>query len=906
MIYNLKTIVTIIIVFILFFQKGYAQLEDETLPKTIIFRVKEEYRNNCSETKISIPEFNKMLSSIGVEKLKKIFPNKLKEEKKENIDLSLIYELSYINDLSINEVIRKLKKLKISEYVEPYYIPQLAYTPNDTLFPSQYYISLIEANNAWDVNDGDTNIVVGITDTGWEPTHPDLLPNVKINYNDPINGVDDDGDGFIDNHMGWDLGSDDNDATFESAFHGVSVTGLAAATPDNTAGIAGVGFNTRFLPVKISNNVGVLTQAYQGIVYAADHGCFIINCSWGSFSYSQFGQDIVDYATINKGSLVVGAVGNDNLETNFYPAAYKGVLSVANSNENDLKSASSNYGYYVDVSAPGENLWTTYPNGSFGQNGGTSMAAPIVSGSAALLKAQFPAYNNYQIAALLQTTADDLNPINPTYFDKIGSGRVNLFTGVSSVNPQFVALINHSIIDNNDNNFLEGDTLLIETFFENYLEPIGATTITLSSTSSFVNVVDGSATLSAMGTMATTSNNTDKFKVEVLSGGSVNEVVIFKVAITDGAYTNNEYFTVTLNPDYINLAENLVATTITSNGRIGFTDANNTFGLGFEYDGNQLLYEAGLMVGYGPDRVEDAVRGDVGQDQDFGSQLNVEFNPPYRSSLDLYGVLYDHPSTVTNSNVWIEQFSYTYAPSDKYVIVVYDIDNISTFPISNLYAGIFADWDIDVAASNKAGYDAVRKMGYVHSLDADTLYAGIKLLSSNTAINYSLDMSGSGGINVNGGGFSTAEKYTALSTSRNSAGGGATGGDVGHVVSSGSFSLNGGEHAIIAFAILAGDSLLDLQNSADAAQIRYDNDALTIEEVEPVNSINIYPNPSTGMLSIKSKEVIEKIVITNVVGEVVLTTNLKQLDITSQPNGIYFVEVFTSKQRFSEKVVLLK
>jgi len=883
---------------------GFSQQLDEKLAQTVIFKIKQEYRVNCSATQIAIPQFNALLSSIGVAKLEKIFPQKSKENKAKNVDLSLLFELRYTQNLSVDVVINKIRKLKITEYVEPYYIPKLTYTPNDTIFPSQYYINLIRANDAWNVTKGDTNIVVGITDTGWEPTHPDLLPNVKINYNDPVNGVDDDGDGYVDNNMGWDLGSNDNDATFESNFHGVSVTGLAAATPDNITGIAGVGFTTRFLPVKISNNVGSLTHAYQGIVYAADHDCFIINCSWGSFSYSQFSQDVIDYATINKGCLVVGAVGNNDLETVFYPAAYKGVLSVANSNENDLKSTSSNYGYYVDVSAPGESLWTTFPNGSFGKNGGTSMSAPIVSGGAALLKVQFPTYNNYQISALIQATADDLNPNNPVYIDKLGSGRINLFNGVSVVNAQFMEIVNHNVTDNNNNNYLIGDTLFVEAFFENYLDPIAASTVTLTSSSPFVNIIDGTTSLSAMGTMTSASNNTDKFKVQVLDGAGINQEVIFKAVITNGSYTNNEYFTIILNPDYINLSENLVSTSITSNGRIGYTDNTNTLGLGFEYAGHQLLYEAGFMMGYSSDRVEDAVRGDSGQDQDFGSQQNVGFNPPYISSVDLYNVLYDLPSIISSPNVWVEQFSYAYAPNDKYVIVVYKIGNISTYAISNLSAGIFADWDIDIANSNKSGYDAVRKMGYVQSLGNDTLYAGIKLLSAGDAKNYSLDLDGSESIDPNSG-FSTEDKFTTLTTSRNAAGGNA-GADVAHVVSSGNFSINAGDYVVVAFALLAGDSLLDIQSSADAAQIRYDNDALFVEERINVRSICIYPNPSKGLFNINSDEDIVKISVTNIVGKIVLSTASKQINISNQPNGLYFVTVFTESQRFSKKVVLLK
>ena len=239
-----------LIITILLVQLGFSQKLDETLPQTVIFKVKEQYRSKCTTDKIDIPLFNEVLAEVSVTSFKKMFPNKIKEDKVGNVDISLIYELSYANSFDVNDVIRKFRKLKIAEYVEPYYLPQLTYTPNDTSLPNQYYIGLIQAENAWNITQGDTNVVIGITDTGWDPTHPDLLGNVKINYADPINGSDDDGDGYIDNYMGWDLGMDDNNALWESTSHGVNVTGLADAVTDNTTGIASAGFNCKFLPIK--------------------------------------------------------------------------------------------------------------------------------------------------------------------------------------------------------------------------------------------------------------------------------------------------------------------------------------------------------------------------------------------------------------------------------------------------------------------------------------------------------------------------------------------------------------------------------------------------------------------------------------------------------------------------------
>ena len=122
--------------------------------------------------------------------------------------------------------------------------------PNDPLAnpTNQYHLLNVNCFNAWDINKGDSSIVIGITDTGTDPTHPDLMNSVKRNYADVFDGFDNDGDGFIDNYIGWDLGENDNDPSFNANAHGVHVSGLAAATADNNLGGAGTGFNCKFLP----------------------------------------------------------------------------------------------------------------------------------------------------------------------------------------------------------------------------------------------------------------------------------------------------------------------------------------------------------------------------------------------------------------------------------------------------------------------------------------------------------------------------------------------------------------------------------------------------------------------------------------------------------------------------------
>lgn len=876
--------------------------KSKQLNNTLIFKVKEQYRNVCFNDKINHQQFIKISNQLGITTLQKIFPTKTKEERPNFIDLSLIYQLTFNPQLVDVETAKlQITASKIMEYVEPYYLPELTFTPNDPLLSQQYYLGLIDAYNAWNINQGDTSITIGITDTGWEPAHPDLISKIKINYADPINGIDDDNDGYIDNYYGWDLGMNDNNALFESTSHGVAVTGIAAAATNNNNGIAGVGFNSTFLPVKISNAAGILTHAYQGVVYAADHGCFIINCSWGSYENSRFQEDIIKYAQINQGCLVVAAAGNDNLETPFYPASYKGVLNVAATDQNDIRKSNSNYGYPIDITAPGEMIFTTVSN-SYGTNSGTSMAAPMVAAAAAIVKNEFPTYTAQQVAAQLKATTDNISTQNPSYINKLGTGRLNLFQALSNTNAQFADITNKNISDNNNNLFENGDTLHIVTEITNFLNPINGISVTLSSSSPFVTIINNVSSFPNLNMLDTASNYTLPFTVKILSGANLNENILFQATISNGTFTYQNYFNLLINPDYIHLEENLISTTITSKGKIGFNDNNNTIGRGFIYKEKQLLYEAGFMITDGSSRVSDPIRGASGFDQDFGSIFNVAYHPPYVSALDLVGFMDDLQSP-NPLPVSIKQLSYAYptSPNNQFIIIVYEIVNQSATTLNNVYAGIFADWDILQPSVNKASTDLSRKLGYVYVLDNDSLYAGIKLLTTDNLVAHAIDVNGSGSsMNINDG-FTTSEKYTALSTN-NLLAGGFNGDDVAHVVSAANFSIASGDNHIVAFALLAGDSLLHLQQSADAAQMQFNNDALNIKELSNTADFAIYPNPAKEQLTIVGMPLNENntFFITDISGKIIIKKSdnfTNRIAIKSLSAGIYFLTIRTANHQ---------
>lgn len=317
------------------------------------------------------------------------------------------------------------------EWVEHTTYSESFSTPDDPYLPSQNHLVQIGAFAAWDVTQGDTTVVIGVTDTSFDLLHQDLQDNLKYNYDDPIDGQDNDNDGFIDNHSGWDIVDGDNNLFVANNFHGTGVLAVSSASTDNGIGVAGVAYGCKYLPVKIANNAGVIETAdgYEAITYCADRDCNVINCSWGTTTFSNLGQDVVNYAAVNKDAVVVASAGNLAVEEYRYPASFDNVLSVTGVHNNDVFDNGSNptftWNDKVDMCAQGFNVFTTATfNGNpvYQATGGTSYAAPQVSGVAALVRSRFPCLSAQEVSELLVDHAVDIESIgtNGSYAGKIG------------------------------------------------------------------------------------------------------------------------------------------------------------------------------------------------------------------------------------------------------------------------------------------------------------------------------------------------------------------------------------------------------------------------------------------------------------------------------------------------------
>lgn len=832
------------------------------LSKTIVFRVDPAYRAICRENIVDASAFRQVLGQLGEVKIEKLFPGHqppataFNEQGLKMEDLSLIYKLQYTADVELVKAINAFLSTGLMLYAEPKFIPKTQYNPNDPSTGAQYFLTKINAYGGWDIHKGDTNTVIGITDTGSDMDHPDLEPNIKYNYNDPIDGIDNDADGYTDNFRGWDLGEGDNFPEVNASSHGSHVSGCAAAVTDNGSGVASPGFYCKFLPVKIADASGALTEAYEGIVYAADHGCQIINCSWGGEGGGSLGQNVVDYATVNKNSLVIAAAGNNSSNVLFYPASYNNVLCVASTGTNDAKSSFSNYGSYIDLCAPGSGIYTAIYDNAYQQQSGTSMASPVAAGCAAIVKSYFPTYNALQVGEKLRITCDNIYSVggNSGFQNQLGTGRVNLLNALT-LNSPAVRMNNIVVTDNNDNILVVNDTMRITGNITNYLDPTTNLVVTLTTTSPYVTIIDGSTTVGALATMGTTNNTADPFVVKINPNAPLNIAISFKLIFQDGLYNDFQMFTQTVNVDYLNITINDVFTTNSSKGRICYNGTGQADGLGFDYlTEGTLAYETGFMVGIAGN-VADNVRGATGgsTDEDFQSVVNIQKNDPgVWSEFDTYGIFNDNTnSSPLNLRMNYKTYSWSSVPYSKFHIFEYTIRNNGTVTRNNLYAGIFSDWDIQNYANNKADEDLGLQMGYVYCTDPGGYYAGIKLLTPGGFRHYAIDnvTGGGGGLDASNG-FDSNEKYTSLSTNRPAAGGTGTGNDVIDVVGTGPYSLAPGDSVTVAFALIAGSDLGELQSGAVQAQVKYSLTTGMTSSNENLTMTNPYPNPAHSELNI--------------------------------------------------------
>lgn len=303
------------------------------------------------------------------------------------------------------------------EYSEPDALVSTRLTTNDPDLARQYGHRSIHLGEAWDISMGDPRVVVAVVDTGIDLTHPDLRDRL-------VPGIS-----FVPGTSGP---MDDNG-------HGTHVAGIIAASANNGVGIAGVAPHCRLMPVKVldAKGNGNTSDIVAGVVYAAEHGARVINLSLGGEGGGKALETAIGYAQ-RRGCVVVAAMGNDGANTQDYPASYPGVIAVGAVDSQDQVASYSNFGRWISVVAPGDEVYSTMPTYhvtlddeepgadiGYGTLSGTSMATPYVSGLAALLCSVNPNLTPRGVKTLIERSADDLQ--TPGFDTFTGFGRINAF-----------------------------------------------------------------------------------------------------------------------------------------------------------------------------------------------------------------------------------------------------------------------------------------------------------------------------------------------------------------------------------------------------------------------------------------------------------------------------------------------
>ena len=461
-------------------------------------RLEIQFESDVSPSKMSaalgrlsfgIPTLDQTLEKIGATEATPLFPwRKGKDALVGSDDMSKIYEVIFPEDRDMKAVIDELLQNPYVRSVSPVYaMPLLGVIPNDPGFVNQWALKKINDTLAWATEKGSDTVIIAIIDSGVLYSHLDLKDNIWVNpgedldndkavYDlDDLNGIDNDGNGY-DDLIGWDFFSgfsgdvtciDDDCGTPDSDpndyhGHGTHCAGIAAAVSNNALGCAGVaggwggGLGPYAGPRIMCLRVGALgngpsgTTGYvstinceQAIDYAADMGADIINCSWGMSQYQSSGMTAALRKAHDAEVLVFHAAGNDNLDypsyydtwQDPYGAGHKLVISVAASGTSDYKASYSNFGNWIDITAPGDYIYSTVSNSyvpGYAYYWGTSMAAPHLAGLAALIRSHMPDYTADQVKELIYFNADPMPDVMWSQ-GYLGYGRINAYGALDSL-----------------------------------------------------------------------------------------------------------------------------------------------------------------------------------------------------------------------------------------------------------------------------------------------------------------------------------------------------------------------------------------------------------------------------------------------------------------------------------------
>lgn len=827
---------------------------------TLIMKIKPEYKSYMRAEGLDLPSFRRAQQKLNITQALRPYPDHAPTARVNNltgeplVDMSTIYFVDYRADVEVEEAINLLWTEDAYEFIEPRYIQTPFLTPNDPTLTTNlnaYTLGDIQAFGAYDYVTGSANVVAGWVDTGYWNGRPDMDANIKYNTAEINgNGIDDDANGYVDDYAGWDFFQNDGNPNVGANTHGFATARIYGANTNNALQGAGVSFNCAFRNIRAGSNTEIM-YGYEGIAYAADNGCHVINCSWGSDYYSAYGETVVNYATINKNCAVIVACGNSASDIRYYPAAYRRAISVAVLVGAGIVSSPSTYNYTVDLATPG---WGTF----------TSNAAPVVTSAVALTYRRFhdilgdASFTPYRAAQRVRAMATNIDGLNAAqYQNKLGNGLLNMLKSVNDalLTPSMRITTDVLSITSGDGDAEaeSGETIQLAVNMKNWLDATSALTVTLvpdAATAPYVTMIVDTYSPGAIASLGTTNQN---FSFSISPTAPPDLEMNFKVVYADGTYSDFEYLTYTANPNYVNITNNLLDITVSGKGNLGHNDfPYNAKGIGVSYNGtNGTLYEGSFLIGNSGTSLSDNARLSTGYPStDWVAGTRIAVNPAPASSDHETQAVFSDTGNPAPLGLQVTQKTYNFnnANDDDYLIVEYIITNTSGVNRMGLYTGLFMDWDIQsnnldpfAYAKNVCSYDVSKKMIYAHENGYNDYYA-VALLSEQAFTSKAYV----GGTAT----FTDAQKFIDISNAPTPATATiSTPNDIYQYIGAGSFDLLAGQTKRVIFAIIGGNSLAALDASRLSAINNYYGQ---IFGKVPVNAVSA--TQATGDTEMKDAE----------------------------------------------------
>jgi subtilisin family serine protease len=529
----------------------------------------------------------------------------------------VLEEIILFNEIEIAEQIIYPKLLGSSSF-------------NDPLINEQDVLNEIEAFDAYKISAGDSNIVIGISDSGADQNHEDISPNLFRFWGEiPNNGIDDDGNGYVDDFMGLNLqsqnsGGTDGGNTSSAVTHGLEVAGITGAMANNEKGIIGVGNKCRIFPIKITpGNSASLPFAYESIIYAALNKFDVLNCSWGAEKRpSPIEQSIIDYAIANNVVIVASAgnkEGSDNSTDvrvrDWYPASYNGVIAVGSLST--INSPFNNFVMHpnVDIMVRGEGNYTTKPNNAYGrfQITGTSFASPVIAGAMGILKSRFPDLNPYQLEQIVRKSGRNLSEFNPDW-QKVIPRAFNFLDAMNIDVDKIFALtrIGYSFrlgLNDTIKHYRKGDEIDLKIRVKNYFKSANNIKFKLSIAKDFfpnyVEILSDEVEIEKI----------DENEELEISGFSlkINEVNFSRIIlrVDYSSDSKSDFFLIPFDnyPSMTHFENNEVLLSLCEDGKIGFNNTSKQEGYGFLYKNLKNTIEYSGFIGIINNQTFSAVSG---------------------------------------------------------------------------------------------------------------------------------------------------------------------------------------------------------------------------------------------------------------------------------------------------------